>query len=197
MSTQAIGTVVVDRWASKAEVRNAVLVIGLTVATAVSAQIAIPLPFTPVPLTLQTFAVLAGAAALGPMRATLAQGLYIALAILGMPVLAAQPDGSHTVGQAVLSIPTLGYLAGFVVASYVVGKIAQRGATRSHLQTVLAYVAGSAVIYVMGATWLGHALNVDAAQAIEYGVTPFLTGDLIKAVAAGALLPTLWKLVRD
>lgn len=197
MSTQAIGAVVVDRWASKAEVRNAVLVIGLTVATAISAQIAIPLPFTPVPLTLQTFAVLAGAAAFGPMRATLAQGLYIALAILGMPVLAAQADGSHTVGQAVLSIPTLGYLVGFVVASFVVGKIAERGVTRSHLQTALAYVAGSAVIYLMGATWLAHAINVGAAQAIEFGVTPFLTGDVIKAVAAGALLPTLWKFVRD
>lgn len=197
MSTQAIGAVVVDRWASKAEVRNAVLVFGLTIVTALSAQVTIPLPFTPVPLTLQTLAVLAGAAALGPVRATLAQGLYIALAILGMPVLAPQTDGSHTIGQAVLSLPTLGYLVGFVIASFVVGKIAQRGVTQSHVQTALAYVAGSAIIYVLGATWLAHAINVSASKALEYGVTPFLTGDLVKALAAGALLPTLWKLVRD
>ena len=197
MSTQAIGAVVVDRWASRAEVRNAVLVFGLTLVTAVSAQIAIPLPFTPVPVTLQTFAVLAGAAALGPLRASLAQGLYITLAVFGMPVLAPQADGSHTVGQAVFSLPTLGYLAGFVVSSFVVGKVAQSGFTRKPVATTVAYVAGSAVIYVLGASWLAHAINVDAAQAIQYGVTPFLAGDAVKAVLAGATLPTLWKFVRD
>ena len=197
MSTQAIGAVVVDRWASRAEVRNAVLVFGLTLVTAVSAQIAIPLPFTPVPVTLQTFAVLAGAAALGPLRASLAQGLYITLAVFGMPVLAPQADGSHTVGQAVFSLPTLGYLAGFVVSSFVVGKVAQSGITRKPVATTVAYVAGSAVIYVLGASWLAHAINVDAAQAIQYGVTPFLAGDAVKAVLAGATLPTLWKFVRD
>ena len=61
----------------------------------------------------------------------------------------------------------------------------------------MAYVAGSAVIYVLGASWLAHAINVDAAQAIQYGVTPFLAGDAVKAVLAGATLPTLWKFVRD
>jgi len=204
MSTQAIGPVVlVDKWASKATqrnevlARNAVLIGGLAVATAIAAQISIPLPNTPVPLTLQTLAVLAGAAALGSVRATLASGLYLLLAVIGLPVLAPQADGSHTVGQAVLSLPTLGYLVGFIVSSFVVGKIAERGVTRSYVHTALAYVAGSAVIYVFGATWLAHAINVKASLAIEYGVRPFLLGDVIKAVAAGALLPSLWKLVRD
>ena len=181
--------VLVDTWASKVSdrntvlLRNAVLVGGLTVTTAIAAQISIPLPNTPVPLTLQTLAVLAGAAALGSVRATLAQGLYLLLALVGLPVLAPQSDGSHTVGHAVLSLPSLGYLVGFIVSSFVVGKIA--------------YVAGSAVIYLFGATWLAHAIHVNAAMAIEYGVRPFLLGDVIKAVVAGALLPSLWKLVRD
>ena len=196
MSTQAIGPVVLaDKWASNSPVRNAVLIGGLAVTTAIAAQISIPLPNTPVPLTLQTLAVLAGAAALGSTRAVLAQGVYGLLALVGLPVLAPQTDGSHTVGQAVLSLPTLGYLVGFIIASFVVGKIAELGVTRSYLQTALAYVAGSAVIYLFGATWLGHAIHVNASWALQFGVTPFLLGDLIKAVVAGALLPTLWKLV--
>ena len=82
MSATAVSGVVVDSWAAKSRVRNAALVIGLTALTALSAQVSIPLPFTPVPLTLQTFAVLAGAAALGAERAVLAQVLYITLAVL-------------------------------------------------------------------------------------------------------------------
>jgi biotin transport system substrate-specific component len=198
MSTQAIGPVVlVDKWASNSAARNAALIGGLAVTTAVAAQISIPLPNTPVPLTLQTLAVLAGAAALGSVRAALGQGLYLLLALIGLPVLAPQTDGSHTVGHAVLSLPTLGYLVGFVISSFVVGKIAELGVTRSYLHTALAYVAGSAIIYLFGATWLAHAIHVKASLAIEYGVRPFLLGDAIKAVAAGALLPSLWKLIRD
>ena len=86
MSATAISGVLVDTWAAKSRVRNAALVLGLTALTAISAQIAIPLPFTPVPLTLQTFAVLVGAAALGAERAVLAQVLYITLAVAGAPV---------------------------------------------------------------------------------------------------------------
>jgi biotin transport system substrate-specific component len=190
MSSQVAGAVVVDSWASKSAVRNAVLVLGLTAVTALSAQISIPLPFTPVPLTLQTFAVLAGAAALGAERAVISQVLYIALAVAGMPVLAGGASGGETVIGA-----TGGYLIGFVVASYVVGKIAERGATHKSKSTVLAYVAGSLVIYTLGATWLAHYTGNTIAWAIANGVIPFLVGDAIKALAAGAVLPTAWKLV--
>jgi biotin transport system substrate-specific component len=203
MSTQIVGPVVlVEKWASKATqrnevlARNAVLVAGLAVTTAVAAQISIPLPNTPVPLTLQTLAVLAGAAALGSVRATLAQGLYLVLALVGLPVLA-PVDGSHVSGRAVFSMASLGYVVGFIVASFVVGKIAKLGVTKSSVQTALAFLAGSAVIYLFGATWLAHAKHVSASLAIEWGVRPFLLGDVIKAVLAGALLPSLWKLVRD
>lgn len=190
MSSQVAGAVVVDSWASKSAVRNAVLVLGLTAVTALSAQVSIPLPFTPVPLTLQTFAVLAGAAALGAERAVISQVLYIALAVAGMPVLAGGASGGETVIGA-----TGGYLIGFVVASYVVGKIAERGATHKSKSTVLAYVAGSLVIYTLGATWLAHYTGNTIAWAIANGVIPFLVGDAIKALAAGAVLPTAWKLV--
>jgi biotin transport system substrate-specific component len=149
-------------------VRNAALVLGLTAFTAISAQIAIPLPFTPVPLTLQTFAVLVGAAALGAERAVLAQVLYITLAVAGAPVMAGANGGREAVMGA-----TGGYLIGFVLASYVVGRIASRGATTK-------ITTGNTM-----------------AWAIANGVVPFLIGDAIKAVAAGAVLPLAWKLTNS
>jgi biotin transport system substrate-specific component len=116
MSSHVVSPVIADVWAKKSAVRNATLVLGLTVFTAVCAQVSIPLPFTPVPLTLQTFAVLAGAAALGAERAVIAQVLYIVLAIAGIPVLAGGASGTEAVAGA-----TGGYILGFVIASFVVG----------------------------------------------------------------------------
>ena len=203
MSTQFAHGVIVDKWAGKSltkvdsVVKNAVLVFGLVAATALCAQISIPLPFTPVPLTLQTFAVLAGAGALGAQRAVISQVLYIVAAIAGAPILAPQTDGSHTVGLDVAQLPTLGYLIGFIVSSAVVGTLANRGGTRNSVSTLASFVLGSAVIYLIGATWLAHVFEMDASTAFANGVRPFLIGDVIKAVAAGAILPSLWKLVRD
>ena len=161
MSTQAVTGVLVDSWATKSRVRNAVLVLGLTGFTALAAQVAIPLPFTPVPLTLQTFAVLAGAAALGAERAVFAQILYI------------------------------------VLASYVVGKVSSRGASTKSATTALAFVTGSFVIYALGAPWLAYTTGNTITWAVINGVAPFLVGDLIKAVAAGAVLPLAWKLTKS
>jgi len=196
MTTQSANVVIVDSWASKSAVRNVVLVLSLTAFTALSAQISVPLHFTPVPLTLQTFAVLAGAGALGAQRAVIGQILYIVLAVVGAPVLAPSDDGSHVTGREVLSMPTFGYLAGFVFASLVVGRIAERGATQKVSATLLAYVAGTATIYLFGATWLAHSTGMSLSWAIANGVTPFLIGDAIKAVAAGAVLPALWKVTK-
>lgn len=196
MTTQTTHVVLVDSWARKSAVRNVALVVGLTAFTALSAQISIPLHFTPVPLTLQTFAVLAGAGALGAQRAVIAQVLYIALAVFGAPVLAPSEDGTHVTGRDVLSMPTFGYLAGFVFASLVVGLIAERGATKKVPSTLIAYVAGTVTIYAFGATWLAHSTGMSMSWAISHGVTPFLVGDAIKAVAAGAVLPTLWKITK-
>jgi biotin transport system substrate-specific component len=189
MSATAVSGVVVDSWAAKSLVRNAVLVLGLTALTAASAYASIPLPFTPVPLTLQTFAVLAGAAALGAERAVLAQVLYITLAVAGLPVLAGGAGGREEVIGA-----TGGYLLGFVIASYVVGRISAAGASTKTTTTALSYVAGSLVIYALGAPWLAYVLGLSMSEAIAAGVIPFLIGDAIKAVAAGAVLPLAWKL---
>lgn len=192
MSAQAVTGVLADSWATTSRVRSAILVLSLTGFTALSAQIAIPLPFTPVPLTLQTFAVLAGAAALGAERAVLAQVLYITLAVAGAPVLAGGASGREVVVGA-----TGGYLIGFVLASYVVGRIASNGATTKSATTALAFVAGSAVIYTLGAPWLAFATGNTITWAIINGVAPFVVGDLIKAVAAGAVLPLAWKFTKS
>jgi len=191
MSTTAISGVIVDSWAAKSISRNVALVVGLTALTALSAQVSIPLPFTPVPLTLQTFAVLAGAAALGAERAVLAQVLYITLAVAGLPVLAGGASGRAEVIGA-----TGGYLLGFVVASYVVGRISAAGASTKTSTTALAYAAGSLVIYGFGAPWLAYSTSNTIAWAIANGVVPFLIGDAIKAFAAGAVLPMAWKFTK-
>ena len=187
MTAQMTSPVVVDAWAQRSALKNATLVLGLSLLTAVCAQVAIPLPFTPVPLTLQTFAVLAGAAALGPQRALAAQVLYVALALVGFPVLAGGASGSTSVFGA-----TGGYLLGFIVASYVVGAIARRGATTSIAGTVSSYVAGTATIYALGVSWLAVTTKMSMSEAVMAGMVPFLIGDAIKAFAAGIVLPSLW-----
>jgi biotin transport system substrate-specific component len=189
MSAVVTGAVIADRWVKNSLTKSAVLIAGLVGLTAISAQIAVPLPFTPVPLTLQTFAVLAGAAALGAERAVIAQVSYIVLALAGLPILAGGASGATKVMGA-----TGGYLLGFVVASYLVGKIAERGATVKVRSTVLAYAIGTLVIYSLGALWLAQFTGQGLVWAIVNGVVPFLIGDAIKAIAAGAVLPTAWKL---
>lgn len=192
MSTQAVTGVIVDSWATQSRVRNAILVMGLTGFTALAAQVAIPLPFTPVPLTLQTFAVLAGAAALGAERAVIAQVLYITLAVAGAPVLAGGASGHEVVVGA-----TGGYLIGFVLASYVVGRMSSKGASTKSGKTALAFLAGSILIYALGAPWLAFTTGNTITWTVVNGVVPFLVGDLIKAVAAGAVLPLAWKITKS
>lgn len=189
MSSQVASPVIVDSWAKESVIKNAALVLGLTAFTAMCAQVSVPLPFTPVPLTLQTFAVLAGAAALGAERAVIAQVIYVVLAIAGFPVLAGGASGTDIVVGA-----TGGYILGFVVASYVVGRIAERGATTRVSATVIAYIAGTAVVYALGVSWLSFVTHMSLRDAVVAGMIPFLIGDAIKAVAAGISLPSLWKL---
>ena len=198
MSAQASTAVLGDTWVAKASnksqsiVRNLGLVFGLTAITALCAQVSIPLPFTPVPLTLQTFAVLAGAAALGAERAVLAQTLYVGLAWLGLPILA-----EHKGGSAVVFGVTGGYLVGFIVASYLVGRMSQRGASRNVLDTVAAFVVGSLTVYVLGVSWLSYATGMTIREAVAAGMVPFIVGDIVKAVAAGAVLPSVWNLTKS
>ena len=195
MSTQVATPVITARLRGTV-LRDALLMLGATAFIAASAQVAIPLPFSPVPLTGQTFAVLMTGAALGTGLAFASTGLYVALALVGLPVLAPNAEGVHAVGAAVLSSPTLGYVGGFLLASALVGRLAERGFTRTPLRTALAMVLGNVAIYASGLLWLHHALAASWSDTIAWGLTPFLIGDAIKVVIAAGLLPSVWRLVR-
>lgn len=177
-------------------VRDAGLVLGATTFIAIGAQVAVPLPFTPVPLTGQTLAVLLSAAALGPSLGLAASSLYLALALAGLPVLAPTAEGTHLTGSAVLSMPSLGYVVGFLAAGWLVGRLAQAGFTRTPLRTAVAMVVGNLAIYALGLVWLHHALAATWANTIAWGLTPFLLGDAIKVALAAGLLPAAWRLTR-
>ena len=173
-----------------ARTRDVAVVVGVALLTAVCAQVRVPLPFTPVPVTGQTFAVLLGAAALGPLRGSLAQLLYVTAGLF-LPVY----TGGES-GWAYASGATGGYLAGFVVASLVVGTLARRGADRRAWSTAAAFAVGSAVIYVTGVGWLVAGLDMAPRAALTAGVIPFLIGDALKALLAAGLLPGAWRLLR-
>jgi biotin transport system substrate-specific component len=169
-------------------VRQLVLVVGGAAFVGLAAQVAIPLPFTPVPLTLQTFAVLLTGAALGSMRGVLAMSLYAVAGVVGVPWFAQGSSG--------FAAPSFGYILGFIVAAFIVGRIAEGGATRTPVRTAGLMVVGNLVIYAIGVTWLKFALGVDFGTAIALGATPFLIGDAIKIAAAAGLLPLAWKGMR-
>lgn len=159
------------------------------VLTAAAAQVSVPLPWTPVPLTLQPMAVLLAAAALGARRGALAQGLYLAAGLAGLPVFAWSPTLPQ--GAARLFGPTGGYLLAYPVAAWVTGRLAERGFARRYGTAVLAMAAGLAVVYLGGAGWLavGSARPTGVRTAIQIGVYPFLLADAIKLLAGAALLP--------
>lgn len=157
---------------------------------ALLAQVRIPLPFTPVPLTGQTFGVLLVAAALGSKRGAASMALYIALGAFGLPVFAGGAAGlSYMTGA------TLGYLIGFALAAYVVGAMAERGLERSVRTSILPFLVGTVIIYVCGVAWLTVLLG-SFTKALAAGLLPFLIGDAIKLVAAALALPAAWKFVK-
>lgn len=156
---------------------------------ALSAQVAVPLPFSPVPVTGQTAAVLLVGALLGSRRGSLAVLVYIAQGAAGLPVFAGGAFGlSRVLG------PTGGYLLGFVAAAFLVGLLAERGWDRRPLTTAAAMALGNVVIYTVGALWLAVFVG-GLRQALAVGVVPFLPGDLLKIAVAAILLPAGWKLL--
>ncbi|MGH7608715.1 MAG: biotin transporter BioY [Candidatus Dormibacteria bacterium] len=171
-------------------VRDLLVVAGYAALVGLSAQLVITLPFTPVPITGQTFAVLLGGMAAGTRRGVLGMLLYLLAGVAGVPWFA-QGQG----GWAVLSSPSFGYVLGFVVAAGLLGWLASRGFDRHPATVILALVAANAVIYLCGAGWLSWRLHTGLGQTLSLGVTPFLLGDAIKAVLAAALLPAAWKAV--
>ena len=171
-------------------VRDLLVVVGFAAAIGLCAQLSIRLPFTPVPVTGQTFAVLLGGLAVGTRRALAGTVLYLALGLIGVPWFAAGAGGI-----AVLTTPSFGYIVGFVFAAALLGWLASRRFDRRPLTVLAAMVAGDLVIYLFGATWLAVDLHLTAASAIALGVTPFLIGDALKTLVAMGLFPSTWKLV--
>ena len=158
------------------------------------AQVSIHLPFTPVPITGQTLGVLLVGASYGPGLGTVTVLLYLAMAVLGLPVLAPDADGSHAGGLEVLRAlsATGGYLWGFVLAAGLVGWLARRGWDRTLRSAIGAMLFGSVVIYAVGVPWLMKAASLPLEQGLELGLYPFVIGDLLKLLAAAGLLPLAW-----
>jgi len=170
--------------------RDVILITLGALFVAAMAQLKIALPFTPVPLTGQTFAVLLAGATLGSRRGAASMLLYVGLGALGLPVFAGGASG-----VAYLSGATLGYLIGFVLAAFVTGLLAERGMERNVRTSVIPFLAGTVIIYACGVAWLTIMLG-SMSQAITAGLLPFLIGDTIKIIAASLALPGAWKLLR-
>lgn len=168
-------------------VRDVLLVVAGAGLVGAAAQLSVPLWWTPVPLTLQTLAVLLVGASLGWQRAVPSMLLYMVAGSVGVPWFA---DGSSGFVGA-----SFGYIVGFVVAAAVVGRLAQAGADRKPLGSLATMVVGSAVIYAIGAPWLAVATGTGLGETLVDGVLPFVVTDLIKSVIAAGVLPTAWWLV--
>jgi biotin transport system substrate-specific component len=170
--------------------RDVLLIVGASILTALFARIAVPLPFSPVPVTGQTFAVLLIGAALGSKRGALAMLAYLAEGICGLPVFA---GGSG--GIAALLGPSGGYLFGFVPAAFITGWLAERGWDRTLPLAFCAMLLGNAMIYAVGLPMLAPFVGWDKVLAL--GLVPFVPGDIFKLVLAAVALPVSWRLVNS
>src|SRR5919201_3563001 len=154
------------------------------------AQISIKLPFTPVPVTGQTFAVLLVGASLGSVRGGASGLLYVLVGIAGAPVYA---DGHH--GWAVITGASGGYLVSYPFVSALTGWLAERRWDRRFSSAVGAMLTGNVVIYLFGLPWLAVVLNTNLEKTLELGLYPFVPGDTFKLYLAALALPGAWKLV--
>lgn len=168
-----------------------VLAVAGAVFVAATAQVIIPLPFTPVPISLVTFGVLLVGAAYGAARGAATLALYLLVGALGAPFFAP----GETEGVARLLGPTGGYLLSYPFAAALTGWLAQRRWDRRLWSAALAMLAGSAVIYGFGLPWLAVALGTGVGETLLLGFAPFVPGDLVKLALAAAILPGAWRLV--
>ncbi|MGK5448865.1 biotin transporter BioY [Streptomyces radiopugnans] len=173
--------------AARARLRDAALVLGGAALTGVAAQLAVPVPGSPVPVTGQTFAALLLGAGLGPRRALASMGLYAAAGVAGMPWFAEGASGA--------AMPSFGYVIGMLLAAVAVGALARRGGDRGVLRTAGTMAVGTAIIYAVGVPYLALATGMSVGQAVAAGLVPFLIGDALKAALAMGALPAAWKLV--
>lgn len=170
-----------------ARVRDIALTLIGTAFITVAGYVVIPLPFTPVPISLATFAVLLTGATLGPLRGASSAGLYLVLGLIGVPLFANGASG--------WAFSSFGYILGYLVAALLVGALARRRSDRTVWSTLGLAAIGSLTIYAFGVPWLAIFLGVDLATAFALGVLPFLIGDAVKIVAMAGLLPATWRVV--
>lgn len=193
-STALVPTLVRPRTRAAALAADGVLVaLGVTL-VALSAQVVIHLPWTPVPITGQTFGVLLIGGAYGATRGFATMVAYLVVGGLGVGVFAGNSSGWDVLR---LSSATGGYLVGMLVAATVVGWLADRGWDRHAVRSLPAMVLGNIVIYAFGFLWLQHALGTTVSQTWHLGVQPFLWGDALKILLAAGLLPLAWKAVDE
>ncbi|MEU0129718.1 MULTISPECIES: biotin transporter BioY [unclassified Streptomyces] len=162
------------------------LVVGGAALTGIAAQIAVPVPGSPVPVTGQTFAALLIGTALGARRGFLSLALYTLVGMAGMPWFS---EGSSGAGGA-----SFGYVLGMLLAATVVGGLARRGGDRSVLRTAGTMAVGSLIIYAVGVPYLALSTGMSLGAAVAAGLVPFLIGDGLKAALAMGALPASWKL---
>lgn len=155
-----------------------------------SAQVAIRLPFTPVPITGQTFAVLLVGASLGTLRGGASALLYVLLGVAGAPVYA---HGAQ--GWAVITGASGGYLVSYPFASALTGWLAEQRWDRRFSSAVGAMLTGNVLIYLFGLPWLAVVLRTGLEKTLELGLYPFVPGDTFKLYLAAVLLPAAWRLV--
>ena len=167
-------------------------VVFVAVLTAAAAQLSFPLPFTPVPFTIQPMIVLIGAAALGSTLGALSQIIYLMLGIAGFHAFAYSPELPQ--GFARLLGPTGGYLMAYPIAAYLTGLLAERGFDRHYFTSIVAMGAGPSIVFLGGVLWIARFSGMETALAT--GLYPFIIVDVIKVVAAGLVLPTAWKFLR-
>lgn len=182
--TMTIPRILAERVINRSIAMNVLLVVTGSFIIAVAAQIAVPVPFSPVPMTLQPLAVLLVGAALGSSRGAAAAALYILEGFSGFPVFA-----NASGGPAVLVGPTAGYLLAFPAAAWLTGFASERGYTRSLAGTAASLTVASAVIFAGGWAWLATAFQLGPVVAFTTGVVPFVGGDILKIAIATGLLP--------
>ncbi|NEB74508.1 biotin transporter BioY [Streptomyces sp. SID14478] len=166
--------------------RDIALVVGGAALTGIAAQIAIPVPGSPVPVTGQTFAALLVGTALGTRRGFLSLALYALAGMAGVPWFAGGGSG--------YAMASFGYVIGLMLAAAAVGALARRGADRSVLRTAGTFLLGEAIVYAVGVPYLALSTGMGLGAAIAAGLTPFLLGDALKAALAMGALPTAWKI---
>jgi len=170
-------------------VRAALLALGGSLLLTFSAKLQVP--FWPVPMTMQTFAVLVIGMGLGARLGSATVALYLAEGALGLPVFAGTPEKG--IGLAYLLGPTGGYLVGFLASAALLGWLAEHGWDRRIGSTLAAMALGTTLIFACGLAWLGHLIGFD--KAVQFGLLPFLPGAALKIALAAVLLPGVWRLL--